>query len=54
MHSGTHTGGGGGGAAARGGGGVKQVTHESPPHNSQFTTLKFRGPPTLPWKEFER
>ncbi len=30
------------------------ITHESPPHNSQFPTLKLRGPPTFPGKEFER
>lgn len=31
-----------------------QVTHESPPHNSQLVTLKLRDPPTLAWQEFER
>lgn len=44
------------------GGGVKglrgtngQVTHESPPHNSQPLTLKLRAPPTMgAWQEFER
>lgn len=32
----------------------QQVTHESPPHNSQLVTLKLRLPPTLAWQEFER
>lgn len=36
------------------GGRNQQVTHESPPHNSQLVTLKLRDPPTLAWQEFER
>lgn len=36
------------------GGKNQQVTHESPPHNSQLVTLKLRDPPTLAWQEFER
>lgn len=32
----------------------QQVTHESPPHNSQLVTLKLRDPLTLAWQEFER
>lgn len=31
-----------------------KVTQESPPHISQLPTLKLRGPPDLPGKEFER
>lgn len=34
--------------------GSKAVTQESPPQISQLPTLKLRGPPDLPGKEFER
>lgn len=56
MHIGTHKGVGEGcqEEVRERGSGNGQVTHESPPHNSQLVTLKLRLPPTLPWQEFER
>lgn len=59
VHAHWCTQGGGGGGGVTGGRGMaggrkQQVTHESPPHNSQLVTLKLRVPPTLAWQEFER
>lgn len=33
---------------------AREVTHESPPHNSQAATLKLRGPPIFPWNVYKR